>query len=124
MRGGVRPGSFWGERVRQTIASQVEAIHHWKVFNRSYEDLPFEAQATWFIDPPYQKQGQHYHHGAADIEFEALANWCKTRPGQVIVCENEGADWLPFEPLGHVKTTRRGSRSAEVIWLKNDREPG
>ena len=120
MRDGVRPGSFWGPRVRQTIASQVPSIHHWKAYNRSYEKLPVAGKATWFIDPPYQMQGHHYHHGAEDIDFPALGEWCKSRPGQVIVCEQDGADWLSFEPLGHVKTTRRGSRSAEVIWLKDD----
>jgi site-specific DNA-adenine methylase len=117
MRDGIRPGSFWGARVRHTIASQVERIRHWKVFNCSYEDLPFTGEATWFIDPPYQKQGQHYHHGADAIDFAVLRAWCKSRPGQVIVCENEGADWLPFSRLADVKTTRRGSRSVEVIWI-------
>ena len=38
MRDGIRPGSFWGERVRQTIASQVDRIRHWQVYNCSYED--------------------------------------------------------------------------------------
>jgi hypothetical protein len=124
MRDGIRPGSFWGPRVRQTIASQVASISHWKAYNRSYENLPFSGKATWFIDSPYQKQGQHYHHGADALDFTALGEWCQSRSGQIIVCENEGADWLPFESLGHVKTTRRGARSAEVIWLKDDQEPG
>ena len=57
MRDGVRPGSFWGERVRQTIAAQVDRIRHWRVFNCSYEDLPFSGEATWFVDPPYQTKG-------------------------------------------------------------------
>jgi hypothetical protein len=46
MRDGIRPGSFWGERVRRTIASQVERIRHWKVYNCSYEDLPFRGEAV------------------------------------------------------------------------------
>lgn len=120
MRDGIRPGSFWGERVRTTIAGQVDAIRHWKVYNRSYERLPFRGEATWFIDPPYQKQGQHYHHGAEGIDFAALRAWCESRQGQVIVCENAGADWLPFEPLADVKTTRRGSRSVEVAWIRDE----
>ena len=117
MRDGIRPGSFWGERVRQTIASQVDLIRHWEVYNASYEDLPFSGEAAWFIDPPYQRQGQHYRFGAAGIDYPALGEWCRTRPGQVIVCENKGADWLPFTPLTDVKTTRRNSRSAEVVWI-------
>lgn len=118
MRKGIRPGSFWGERVRQTIAHQVHQIRHWQIFNCSYEDLPFSAKATWFIDPPYQNQGKHYHYGAEGIDFAALGTWCRTRLGQVIVCENDGADWLPFTPLNHVKTARRGSRSPEVVWVE------
>jgi len=117
MRDGIRPGSFWGERVRQTIASQVDLIRHWEVYNASYEDLPFSGEAAWFIDPPYQRQGQHYRFGAAGIDYPALGEWCRRRPGQVIVCENKGADWLPFTPLTDVKTTRRNSRSVEVVWI-------
>jgi hypothetical protein len=117
MRIGIRPGSFWGERVRQTIAKQVEHIRHWKVFNCSYENLPFSGEATWFIDPPYQRQGKHYRYGTEGIDFAELGAWCRSRSGQVIVCENEGADWLPFTPLADVKTTRANSRSVEVVWI-------
>jgi site-specific DNA-adenine methylase len=119
MRDGIRPGSFWGARVRQTIASQIERIRHWKVFNCSYEELPFSEEATWFVDPPYQNQGRHYRYGAEGIDFAALATWCRTRSGQVIVCESNGADWLPFSPLNDVKTTRRNLRSVEVIWTQD-----
>lgn len=122
MRKGVRPGSFWGERVRSTIASQVDRIRHWQVYNCSYEDLPVTGAATWFVDPPYQRQGRHYRYGAADIDFSALGDWCRSRPGQAIVCENDGADWLPFRPLADVKTTRRHSRSVEVMWIGGRRE--
>ncbi|NJK31489.1 MAG: hypothetical protein HC927_03175 [Deltaproteobacteria bacterium] len=31
MRDKIRPGSFWGPRVRETIASQLKYIEHWKV---------------------------------------------------------------------------------------------
>ena len=116
MRDGIRPGSFWGERVRETIASQVDLIRHWEVHNVSYEECPVSGMATWFVDPPYQSAGRHYRHGSDCIDFEALGAWCQSRAGQVIVCENEGADWLDFEPLADVKTTRRASRSREVIW--------
>lgn len=122
MRNGIRPGSFWGERVRRTIASQVDRVRHWEVHNCSYADLPILGDATWFIDPPYQEQGRHYQHGADAIDYRALGNWCRNRPGQVIVCENHGADWLPFSPLADVKTTRRDSRSAEVVWIRANEE--
>jgi len=37
----------------------------------------------------------------------------------MIVCENEGADWLPFEAFHEAKGTaglRRTGKSLEVIW--------
>lgn len=117
MRDGVRPGSFWGERVRQTIASQVDHIRHWEIHNCNYEMAPISDEATWFIDPPYVGAGHHYKHGVSAIDFDKLAMWCSTRPGQAIVCENEGADWLPFRHLGSFKTTRSGRQSKEVYWL-------
>lgn len=116
MRDGIRPGSFWGERVRETIATQVESIRHWQVFECSYEECPVVRESTWFVDPPYQYAGRHYKFGSGNIDYEALSRWCRSRKGQVIVCENEGADWLPFQNLAHVKTTRRGRHSSEVIW--------
>ena len=114
---GIRPGSFWGLRVRQTIASQVDSIRHWQVFNRSYFECPSPRAATWFVDPPYQLAGKHYRFGSDQLDYETLGAWCRTRPGQVIVCENEDAAWLPFRKLADVKTTRAGRRSNEAIWL-------
>jgi hypothetical protein len=117
MRDGIRPGSFWGTRVRRTIASQLDAIRHWTVYNVSYSECPTPRTATWFVDPPYQTAGHHYRFGSEQLDYAALADWCRTRPGQVIVCENEGATWLPFRKLADVKTTRADRRSKEVYWL-------
>lgn len=118
MREGVRPGSFWGNRVRQTIARQVDSVRHWRITQGSYEACDVTGPATWFIDPPYQVAGTHYKFGSADIDFRRLGEWCRSRRGQVIVCENEGADWLPFRDLADIKTTRTGRRSREVIWTQ------
>lgn len=118
MRDGIRPGSFWGDRVKTTIAWQVDRIRHWKIFNCSYENCPTNRKATWFIDPPYQNQGNHYKYGSGAIDYTLLGEWCKRRRGQVIVCESEGADWLRFRKLADVKTTRT-SRSFEVVWIRN-----
>lgn len=118
MRDGIRPGSFWGERVRQTIASQLGAISHWQVHNCSYQDAPVDGEVTWFIDPPYQHAGRHYSFGSSGIDYAELGAWCRARTGQVVVCEGSGADWLPFEPLGDVKTTRR-RRASEQVWLSS-----
>lgn len=117
MRQGIRPGSFWGDRVRNLIADQLPAIAHWRIVEGTYTDVTDDGPATWFIDPPYRDAGKHYHHGAAGIDYEHLSQWCATRPGQVIVCEADGADWLPFTTLGGIKTTRAAVRSAEAVWI-------
>lgn len=120
MREKIRPGSFWGNRVRETIASQLRFIRDWEVHNCSYENCPVWRKSTWFIDPPYESAGQHYRFGSNDIDYKHLAEWCRGRRGQVIVCENKGAKWLPFKPVAEVKTTRSGRRSKEVVWVKDD----
>lgn len=118
MREGLRPGSFWGEEVRNRLAFQLHAIRHWMIIEGDYTRAP-HVEATWFVDPPYQLAGKHYHHGSKDLDFEKLGQWCQAQRGQVLVCENEGADWLPFQPLADIRTARRSRRSREVLWQNN-----
>jgi hypothetical protein len=117
MRSGIRPNSFWGPVVRQVVANQLHKIRHWKVIWGSYQCLE-NVEGTWFVDPPYQgKPGRAY---SCQVDnYYRLALWCRERRGQVIVCEQEGADWLPFKP--HVKIRTHSSyakkaSSSEVIW--------
>lgn len=123
MRDGIRPGSFWGPNVRRTIAVQVDMIRHWRIVNRSYQDASME-EATWFVDPPYECAGKHYRFGSTLLNYAALGDWCRSLRGQVIVCENAGANWLPFEHLAHIKTTRRDCRSLECVWTRNEKGVG
>lgn len=117
MRAGAHLNSFWGEAIRYRIASQVNHIRHWKVFNKPYNSAE-KKEATWFIDPPYNnKAGMVYRKKFHD--YEGLSVWCKSRLGQTIVCENEGARWLDFQPFKEIKSTegsRGKSKSKEVIW--------
>jgi hypothetical protein len=114
---------YWGQSIRERIARQLPAIRHWTVTNYDYEELP-NWQATWFIDPPYDSAaGRHYRHGADEIDFPRLGRWAQWREGQVIVCEADDADWLPFEPLttidgteGRQKVTRART---EVLWHRS-----
>ena len=117
MRSGINPTSQWGKEIRERIASQVPLIKHWQVINKSYEDIDNNVAATWFIDPPYNnKAGSHYIF--SDINYDKLGELCKSREGQVIVCENEGADWLPFIPLASIHSA--SGKSKEVVWIKED----
>jgi hypothetical protein len=121
MRGGTHATSFWGPEIRRRIADQVGLISHWALIEGDYSSAP-DIEATWFIDPPYQGAGKHYRHGAKGIDFPALGAWCQARRGQVVVCENDGADWLPFKPYLQSKAneSRSGGKvSCEAIWTND-----
>lgn len=102
----------WGE-AKIRIADDVQKIKHWKVILGSYEDLENE-EATWFIDPPYQFGGEWYVKSTKNIDFYKLAEWCQGRKGQVIVCENTKADWLPFKPMVDMQGAMY--KTTEAIW--------
>lgn len=118
MRSGVRPKSYWGEEIRERIARQVDRIRHWTVALADYSEIPITDSATWFVDPPYiGLDGTHY--AAKVTDYLALGAWCRALPGQVIVCEQAGANWLPFTPFHTAKNSPgRGAASTvkEVIW--------
>ena len=108
----------WGQRVRERIATQLTYIKHWKLIEGNYTDAP-DGLATWFVDPPYQHAGKYYRFGRDGIDYPSLAAWCKERRGQVIVCENVGADWLPFQPWRSIKASEAkhgGKVSHEAIY--------
>jgi site-specific DNA-adenine methylase len=118
MREGLRPKSYWGPETQLRIATQVDSIHHWSVTEASYETI-VPARATWFIDPPYKATGNKYRFHWVD--YEHLAAWCRGLPGQVLVCESVGADWLPFEFLVNAKandSATGGKRSLEAVWVQ------
>lgn len=107
---------FWGDKRRARIAAQVGEIKHWECYKvQNYFQVP-DLKATWFIDPPYKAQGIHYPHGSDQIDYSILANWCLGRRGEIIVCEQEGAKWLPWTHSKSVKANAKTKRSAEV-WL-------
>lgn len=94
------------------IANNLYKIKHWTIKQGCYTEIPNE-KATYFIDAPYQFGGHAYIENK--IDFENLAIWTKERNGQIIVCENEKANWLPFEKL----VSFRGANqkfTTEVIW--------
>lgn len=117
---------FWSESTRDDIARQVEAIRHWRVMRADAMAVtPFgHSKATWFVDTPYQSQPDVYGKKGSGPDFGKLGAWCQKLPGQVIVCEAPGADWLPFRELAPntVGRTRQGGTRAkrmEMIWTNN-----
>lgn len=114
----------WGEMSIGRIASQVDRIRHWKLIEGDYSQAP-SVEATWFVDPPYIKAGHRYRCGSKHINFAALGTQCREWKGQVIVCEQEGADWLPFSFFHHAKANESvsgGKISSEVIWTNGVEE--
>ena len=112
--------TYWGPGLRKRLASQLDAIKGWTAQVASYGEIDIRGKCTWFIDPPYNnKAGRNYRCSSKDIDYAHLAEWCRARKGQVIVCENVGADWLPFKPHRVVKGLEGrngGKQSHEAIW--------
>jgi site-specific DNA-adenine methylase len=117
MKEGKAPNSWWGDGVKRRIVDQQPFVRHWEITNLDYRNIP-NLEAMWFVDPPYDnKAGKRYRKQIPD--YVELANWCRSRQGNVVVCEQEGANWLPFEPFMQMKSTpslKRNLASSEVIW--------
>lgn len=107
----------WGPAVMRRIIEQKPLLDGWSIECRPWWEVPVE-DAHWHIDPPYNNPaGSYYPHSCMD--FAALADWCRSLPGAVDVCENVGATWLPFSPLYEAVTTRgrrSGAVSREAVW--------
>lgn len=100
--------------MRARIREWFSFRDRWTIRGVDYRKLA-DIEATWFIDPPYcAKAGRNYRHNK--IDYDDLADWCRTRKGQVIVCEGAGAEWLPFRPLGTTANGSKRSLSAEKWW--------
>jgi len=117
-RGSVTPKNIaswfndWNEDKKR-ISLELKKIKHWEIRLGSYEDID-NLHCTWFIDPPYQFGGEHYKQSAKEIDFYNLSEWCKSRNGQAIVCENTKADWLPFKPM--IDFNGAYDKTTESIW--------
>ena len=108
----IRNFNSWNkDKIR--IAKELHKIRHWKIMQCDYSQLENET-ATWFIDPPYQFGGELYKVSATELNFQELGEWCKSRSGQIIVCENTKADWLPFYPMREM--TGSVHKTTEAIW--------
>jgi hypothetical protein len=112
------------KRMFKQIASVLPHVKgRVEIVEGDYTKAP-DIEATWFIDPPYhvngraQSRGMGYAEGcnSASLDYEALAGWCRSRRGQKIVCEQAGADWLPFEHLRWARDSI-GNTAAEAVWL-------
>jgi site-specific DNA-adenine methylase len=105
------------KRQLRNIINNLHKIRDWEIVHGDYRDMKNE-EATWFIDPPYQFGGHKYKEGNNKINFNELGEWCKSRKGQIIVCENTNADWLPFKTMK--KLIGANKKSVECIWSNHE----
>ena len=104
--------SQWNAGKRY-ILNNLHKIKHWTLVKGDYSLLS-NKRATWFIDPPYEATQHDYYQ--SNLDYVILANWIKSRRGQIIVCEKAGARWLPFKPLAEIAICGR-LFSQEAVWL-------
>lgn len=104
-------------KLKKRVLEYLPLIRHWKVTCLDYTEMP-DVEATWFIDPPYSNGGSRYVKNHMD--YGQLAEWCRSRRGQVIVCENGEADWLPFRHLVSVYGQKKHTK--ELIWTNGDED--
>jgi site-specific DNA-adenine methylase len=103
------------EISKRIMARDLHKVKHWKVVCADYTSAP-DVEATWFIDPPYMgPPGHGYRWGSNDLDYDALRRWVRRRKGQVICCEGENGDYLPFRPLRDSKGVA-GKTSSEQVW--------
>jgi site-specific DNA-adenine methylase len=103
---------------KRYMANNVFKVKHWTIICGEYTDAP-NIKATWFIDPPYKKEsGMGYKYGSDLIDYRQLAEWALNRKGELIFCEGEHGDYLPFRPLKDSKGVA-GKTSKEVIFYKS-----
>lgn len=104
---------------KRFLIDNLYKIKHWVVTNKDYNDLD-NIEATWFVDPPYLFGGKYYHSSVSNnhMDYNKLSDWCLNRKGEIIVCENDKANWLPFVPL--VELNGQLHKTTEVIFYKEN----
>lgn len=108
-------------RLKRKLEWVIPHVKSFKVTMLDYRELP-DVEATWFVDPPYNNPAGMRYRTSGGIDYRELGEWCKSRRGQVIVCENAGADWLDFQPLIErqgIKSSYQKSTAMEVIWTND-----
>lgn len=114
-RSGRYDGHFWSSIARARVSNQLKYIRHWRVGRLDYRQA-IPLKATWFVDAPYcGRKGTRYPASSSGIDYSELAAWCLNRKGQLIVCEADQAEWLPFETIRTVRGVGV-SKYAELVY--------
>lgn len=114
----VSKASRW-EAGRKYIIKMLPYVRHWNFLHGDFQQIS-NTKATWFIDPPFQSGGSYYQHQIEN--YSKLANWSSTRDGQIIVCEADPANWLPFRYLGGTVNNgglNKAKRRKDLLWTND-----
>ncbi|PSF38640.1 hypothetical protein C7H19_03795 [Aphanothece hegewaldii CCALA 016] len=107
------------EISKRCMAENLFKIKHWEMICGDYSEAD-DLEATWFIDPPYKEEsGKGYRYSSNLIDYEKLATWAKNRKGEIIFCEGNCGDYLPFQPLLNLKGVA-GKISKEMIYYQSN----
>ena len=113
---------WWNAAKREALARAVSGMRSWEVVEGDYSAAP-DIEATWFVDPPYERKADMYAARVGD--YGRLGDWCRGRRGQVVVCEDAGASWLPFVPLDMSRRSNlRSGVTARVMGARNQHREG
>jgi site-specific DNA-adenine methylase len=104
--------------TKRVLEKDLYKIKNWTIICGDYSLAP-DKIATWFIDPPYKgKSGLGYRYSSKHLDYHELTEWILNRKGEIICCEGDQADYLPFQPLIESKGIA-GKVSKEVIFYKS-----
>ena len=107
------------EISKRIMSENLYKIKHWTILCGDFTNAP-DVEATWFIDPPYKSEpGMGYRYSSAMIDYNKLATWTLKRKGEIIFCEGEFGDYLPFKTLLDLKGVA-GKSSKELLFYKSD----
>jgi len=108
------------EISKRYIVDNLFKVKHWKMILGDYSEAS-DVEATWFIDPPYKEDsGRGYRYSSNLIDYKHLAKWAENRKGEVIFCEGDCGDYLPFQPLLHLKGVA-GKTNKEVMYYRSSK---
>lgn len=110
-----KAGKGWSKAVKEAVAVNLFRIRHWQVVCKSYADAP-DVEATWFVDPPYQRSGTAYEF--SDVDYGHLRTWATARRGRVICCGQPGDDWADFNMRRAVRN-QKADEVFELIMLRD-----
>ena len=106
------------EISKRLMHANLFKVKHWRIINGDYRECP-DIEATWFVDPPYKGEaGMGYKYGSDSIDYHELAQWALKRRGEIIFCEGDRGDYLPFRPLVASKGVA-GKASKEVVFYRS-----